>query len=115
VAHDDNLTRQIAICNDSYKFTAFLYNILQEFTIDNKVIVTSHSETVRKLHDWRTNFEMILKRIASITYELNIPWDPGFGSAFTRDDLLLLAACAFFELSSFAVSSSRRLAPPPPL
>ena len=50
VAHDDSLSRQIAICNDNYKFVAYPYSILQEFAADNKVIVTSHSETVRKLH-----------------------------------------------------------------
>jgi len=52
VAHDDNLTIQIAICNDNYKFAAYLYSIVHEFAIDNKVIVTSYSETVRKLHAW---------------------------------------------------------------
>ena len=74
---------------------------------------TSHSETVRKLHAWRTDFERILMRIASITYELDIPWDPGVGSALNMDDSLLLAAYAFFELS-FAIGSSRRQAPPLP-
>ena len=84
------------------------------FTVDNKVIVTSHSETVRKLHAWCTDSERILKKIASITYEFNISWDTGVGSALNRDDSLLVAVCAFFELSSFAADSSRR-PPPPPL
>jgi len=75
VAHD-NLTRQIAICNDKYKFVAYSYSILQEFAVDNKMVVTSHSETVRKLHAWRTNSKMILKKIVSITYELDNSWDP---------------------------------------
>jgi len=50
IARDDNITRHIAVYNDNYKFTAYSYSILQKFTIDNNVIVTSHSETVRKLH-----------------------------------------------------------------
>jgi len=49
VTYDDNLTKQIAICNDNYKFAAYAYNILQKFAVDNKVIVLSHS-IVRKLH-----------------------------------------------------------------
>lgn len=53
------------------------HNFLQEFTVDNEVIVTNHSETVRKLHAWRADFKRILKRIVSITYELDILWDPG--------------------------------------
>jgi len=48
-----NITRQIGICNDTYKFVAYPCSILKEFTVDNKVKVTSHLETVRKLHIWR--------------------------------------------------------------
>ena len=50
VAHIDDITRLIAICNDTYKFVAYPYSILQEFAVDNKVMVTSHPEIVRKLH-----------------------------------------------------------------
>jgi len=49
VAHVD-IIRPIAICNDTYKFVAYPYSILQQFTVDNKVMVTSHPEAVRKLH-----------------------------------------------------------------
>jgi len=38
------------ICNDTYKLVAYLYSILQEFTVDNKVMVTSNPEAVRKLY-----------------------------------------------------------------
>ena len=93
VTYDDNLTKQIAICNDNYKFAAYAYNILQKFAVDNKVIVLSHS-IVRKLHVWRTDFERILKRITFITYELDIQWDLGVGSAFNMDDLLVVASYA---------------------
>jgi len=30
VAYDDTFIRHIAICNDNYKFIAYLYSILQE-------------------------------------------------------------------------------------
>ena len=66
IAHDDNLTRQIAICNDNYKFATYPYNILQEFAVDNRVIVTSHSETMKKLHALWKDSEKILKKIAYI-------------------------------------------------
>ena len=70
----------IAICNDTYKFVAYPYSILQKFAVDNKVMVTSHLEAVRKLHAWRTDFDRILKRSAFIAYELDIPWDSGIDS-----------------------------------
>ena len=73
VAHIDDITRPIAICNDTYKFAANLYTILQEFVVDNKVIVTSHPEAASKLHAWCTDFDKSLKRGASITYELYTP------------------------------------------
>ena len=72
VTHDDNLTRQISICNDNNKFAAYPYSILREFTVNNKVIVMNHYETMRKLHAWCTDSERILKKIASIPYELDI-------------------------------------------
>ena len=50
VAHIDNITRPIAICNETYKFVAYQYSISQEFTVDNNVMVTSHPKAVRKLH-----------------------------------------------------------------
>ena len=56
VAHIDDITRSIAICNDAYKFAANPYSILQEFAVDNKAIVTSHHEAARKLHAWRKDF-----------------------------------------------------------
>jgi len=33
VAHNDAITRLIAICNDTYKFVAYLYNILQDLQL----------------------------------------------------------------------------------
>jgi len=50
VAHIDDITRPIAICNDTYKFTTNLYSIWQEFAVDNKVMITNHLETVKKLN-----------------------------------------------------------------
>ena len=49
IAHID-ITRLIVICNDTYKFVAYSYCILQEFAVDNKVIVMSSAEVVRKMH-----------------------------------------------------------------
>ena len=62
VAHIDDITRPIAICNNTYKFDAYPYSILQEFAVDNKVMVTSHPKAVRKWHAWRTDFNRILKK-----------------------------------------------------
>jgi len=71
VAYIDDITRSIAICNDTYKFATYPYSTLQEFTVDNKVIVTSRCEAVRKLHAWCNDFDRALKMSASINYELD--------------------------------------------
>ena len=55
VAHIGDIIRPIAIRNDTYKFVAYPYSIWQEFAVDNKVMITSHLESVRKLHVWRTD------------------------------------------------------------
>jgi len=73
VAYIDDISRSIGICNDTYKFAAYPYSILNEFVIDSKVMVSSHLEAVRKLHAWRTDFDKSLNRRASITYESNNP------------------------------------------
>jgi len=44
---------------------------LQKFTVDIKVMVTSHTKAMRKLHAQRTDFNRILNRSASITHELH--------------------------------------------
>ena len=115
VAHDDDITTHLANCDENYKFAAYTYSILQKFAIDNKVIVRSHSETMRKLHVWRTSFDKVMKRSASISYKLDILLDAGIGPAFIENDLLSHAACIFFELPSTAVDLSRNqvLSPPP--
>jgi len=69
VAHIDDITRSITICNDAYKFGANPYSILQEFAVDNKATVTIHCEAARDLHAWRKDFDRALKRIDSITYK----------------------------------------------
>ena len=53
VAHDDDSTRYLANCDENYKFDAYPYSTLQEFAVDNTLIVTSHPKTARKLHAWR--------------------------------------------------------------
>ena len=57
------------------------------------MIDTSHPETVTKLHVWRTCCNRVLKRIAFITYELDISWDPDIGAVFVGDDLSRHTAC----------------------
>ena len=52
VQHIDNITRSIAICNDTYKFATYTHSILQKFAVESKVMVPSHPEAVRKLHSW---------------------------------------------------------------
>jgi len=72
IVHIDEITRAIAIYNDTYKFVACPYNTLQKFAIDNKVMVMSHPEAVRKLYAWLIDFDMILKRSVFIAYELDL-------------------------------------------
>jgi len=66
VTYIDDITKPIAIYNDTHKFAAYLYSTLHEFAVDNKVIVSSHPEAVRKLHGWCTYFDRILKKSASL-------------------------------------------------
>ena len=49
VAYIDDITRPITICNDTHKFTTYPYSTLQEFTVDNKVMVISRCEEVARL------------------------------------------------------------------
>ena len=46
----DNIIRQLVNCNVNYNFFPCLYSVLQKFTVDSEVIVTSQSEIARKLH-----------------------------------------------------------------
>ena len=59
VAHD-NITRQLANCNENYKFFVYSYSMLQEFIVDNEVIVISRPKIVRKSHTWHTGFPRVL-------------------------------------------------------
>ena len=72
VVHDET-PRQVAICNDDYKFAALSHNILQDFAVVNEVTGISHSEIVTTLHNQRTYSYKILRRIAFITDKLDIP------------------------------------------
>ena len=36
VAYIDDVTRPIAICNDTHKFATYPYSTLQEFAVDNR-------------------------------------------------------------------------------
>jgi len=114
VAHIDDITIPIAICNDTYKFAAYLYSILQEFAVDSKVMVMSHPEAVGKLHVWRAYIDRFLKRSAFIAYELNTPCDPDISFVFNKDDEPPFIIGALIELPSFTDLSQRPALPPPP-
>ena len=57
VAYIDDITKPIALCNDTHKFAVYPYSTLQEFVVDNKVMVASRFEALRKLHAWRRDFD----------------------------------------------------------
>ena len=71
VAYDETL-REIAICNDDYKFTAFSHSILQEFTHVNEVTGMFHPVIVIMLHSQCRWSYRVLRGIASITNKLDI-------------------------------------------
>jgi len=73
VTHGDDITRQLANYDENYKLSVYPYTMLLEFAVDNEVIVTSHHEVVRKSHAWRTGSPRVLRRIALMTDELDIP------------------------------------------
>ena len=68
IAHDD-ITRQLANCDENYKFYAYSYSM---FAVYSEVFVTSHLEIVRKSHTWRTGSPRVLRRLALMPDELDI-------------------------------------------
>ena len=40
VAHDDDIIRQLANCDENYKFLVYPYSMLKEFAVDVEMIVT---------------------------------------------------------------------------
>jgi len=67
----------IAICNNNY-IAIYPHSILQEFAIDDEVMITIHFERfppgiVRKLYARHTGSYRVLGRIASIIHKLEIP------------------------------------------
>ena len=109
VAYDD-ITGHLANDNDNYKFFACPHSILQEFAVENEVMVTSQPKIGRELHVQCTCSSKVLKRFAFITDELDVPWDFGIRSVFSN----LVTTYASLELSSLVVDSSQRPASPPP-
>ena len=74
----DEIPRLIAICNDGYKFVVYPHSILQEFAVENEMMVIVYfgrfpPGTVSKLHARRTVSYRVMRRIVVITHELNIP------------------------------------------
>ena len=77
-------------------------------------MITSHAEIIRKLRTLRTYFDKILKKSASIAYELNTQWDSGISFIFSRDDAPQSPLCALVELPSFTADPLRGPVPPLP-
>ena len=106
----DDITGQLANENDNYKFSACSNSVLQEFAGETEVMIINHPELVRGIHVRHMDSSKVLERITSVTHALEIPWDLGIDSVLSNGDSLLVAACAFFKLSSFAAG---RPDPPP--
>jgi len=101
----------VTICNNDYKLTAYSHNILHEFAVDDEVMITIHFErlppgTMRKLHVRCTGSYKVLRRIASIIHELDIPWDPCINPIFSEEDSTLSDACDFLHLPSIVAGPS---------
>jgi len=79
----DDITRQLANDNDNYIFVC-PYSILQEFAVEIEVMVTSHPEVLRELHVRCTSSSKFLRKVAFIIDELDVSWDPGISSTFSR-------------------------------
>jgi len=67
----------------------------------------SHPEIMRELHAWHQGCDRVLKRITSLTYKLDTPWDPDISSIFSAKDLTCSTACTLLELAPTAVESSQ--------
>jgi len=101
LVYNDDIIRRLANCNENYKFSVYPYSMLHEFAVDSEVITTSHPEIVRKSHAWRTDSSRVLRRFALMTDELNISWDPGISSVFSRNDAFLSIICLLIEVLFF--------------
>ena len=85
--------------------------------VKNMVIIMIHSErfpleTVSHLYAPHICPSKVLRRITSITDELNIPYDLSISSIFSGADLTLSSTCAFTDLPSTATDLSWRPIPP---
>ena len=58
------------------------------------------SGTVRKSNVRCAESYRVLRRIASITHELDISWDPGISPIFSGENSTLSDACAFLDIPS---------------
>jgi len=96
VAHNE-IPRQIVIYNDNYKFAVFLHSILYEFAVNEDCDVMT-------LHSQRMGSYKVLKRNASITYELDIPWDLGISHTFNGDDSIRFNACLSASIIAYGRS-----------
>jgi len=109
VTHN-NIIRHLANCNSNHKFSVCPYSILQEFVVDNEVIVMSHHEIVRELHIWRQGSDRVLKRIAFLALQVGYPMGSWYqlDLQWRRSDL---SSCMFLARAtvscSWAVTEAR--------
>ena len=83
----DGIPRQVAVCNDDYKFAVCSHSILQKFAVDNEVMVMIHFErfplgTMRKSNARHTKSYRVPRRIVFMTLELDIPMRSWYQSGF---------------------------------
>ena len=94
-------------------------SILQKFAVNDEVIVTVQFElspprTMRKLHARYTDSYRVLRRIASIIYELNVTWNFCISPVFGGEDSTLFDACTLLHLLLTTADPLQRLVSPPP-
>ena len=74
-----------------------------------------HPEIVMILHNQHTCSYRVLKRNASIIYELDVPGNPGISLTFSEEDLTRFDVYAFLDLSSSTADPSQEpVLPTPP-
>ena len=68
--------------------------------VEIEVMITSHHELVRELHIRCPCSSKVLKSFVFIIDELNVSWDSGISSIFSRKDSIFFYARASLDLPS---------------
>ena len=72
-----------------------------------------HPEIMSTFHTQHTGTYKILRRVASITDKLDIPWDLGIRLTFNGKDSTQYAAYVFLDLPLLTADLSPKPVPPP--